>query len=70
MCGWKDMVDHVEAREDFWAFNKLTDSDWFLIMTGAETLQKKKNDLLIEEGKKNTKLMRVKSGVFSRNENY
>lgn len=61
-CGWKDYGLNVDFIPKFWDSLSLTDNDWKLIMTGAEQVTRPNNTLLIEQGKKNVKLIRVKKG--------
>lgn len=75
-AGWSFQGDKPEIAEGLWSNDvcqsqpvwsnlnkqKLTDADWKLIMTGAEQVKRSKDEVLIEQGKKNTKLIRCKSG--------
>lgn len=65
-CGWKDHGDRVEAITWFWdnlqSQSILDAEDWRLILTGAQQVKKLKDEIVVEKGKIQTKLMKVKTG--------
>lgn len=62
--GWK-LVDGeitIVDQHGLWDEGALSDRDWQLLLTGAQTVTKQPGDRFIEQGKPNTHLYRIKRG--------
>jgi CRP-like cAMP-binding protein len=57
-------VEVASKEHDFWSAGGLTDSDWQVLLLGAQEVTMKKDEKIIEQGITNENLYKVKSGTI------
>jgi CRP-like cAMP-binding protein len=57
-------VEVASKEHDFWGAGGLTDSDWQVLLLGAQEVTMKKDEKIIEQGITNENLYRVKNGTI------